>query len=144
LYGSAYGFNCIHQLRYFNADYNINSSAVLQPSHRRRAKHQFLFVMHRAALMEMILLELVKETKPGEFAQSFLLFIVAWTIMRRTIAGHFEKIEMQLGRVSDTVESLADAMKDMENKQTQRISLLEQRVGFLDEKFDLLGKGDER
>lgn len=75
--------------------------------------------------MELIL-GFLGDAAKTDFGQKVLLFFMAWTIVKKTVAQHLEKIEMGLSDVARSVEQLNQAMTEMKVSHDARLTRLEQ------------------
>lgn len=63
-----------------------------------------------------------------DFTQKIEIFVIAWFFIRRTIAGHFNKIEEALGNVAVQVKKLGESLERLETDHSVRLTNLETRV----------------
>lgn len=67
-----------------------------------------------------------------DFTQKIEIFVIAWFFIRRTIAGHFNKIESALGNVANQVEKLGESLERVETNHSVRLTKLESRVSMME------------
>lgn len=60
-----------------------------------------------------------------DFTQKIEIFFIAWFFIRRTIAGHFKKIEDGLSNVAGEVSKLGESLSRVESNHSQRLNNLE-------------------
>lgn len=76
------------------------------------------------------LTQFLGEAARADLSQKIFVFAVAWSIVRKTIKTHLEKIEKGLGDVAKSVQELNAAMTRLESNHENRIVKLEK--GFED------------
>jgi hypothetical protein len=69
-----------------------------------------------------------------DLTQKIEIFVIAWFFIRRTISGHFAKIETALGNVADQVEKLGLSLQRLESDHSTRLLILEKRVTNVENK----------
>jgi len=81
------------------------------------------------------LIEVLGDAARADLSQKVFVFTIAWTIVRKTIKGHLEKIETGLNSVAKSVQDLNAAMVRLESNHENRIVKLEKEFDHINSKI---------
>ena len=82
-------------------------------------------------LSHEVITSILPEVAKADFTQNVFIFMMAWTVVRRTVKEHFSKIEKALGDVASSVKDLNQAMIRLETNHSVRINNLENNIEIL-------------
>jgi hypothetical protein len=89
-----------------------------------------------------IVKDLLSDAAKADLSQNLTVFLIAWTMVKRTIKGHFANIESGLKDVAVSVTNLNAAMIKVETNHSSRLKVLEDIVGKLTDKVNRIEQGD--